>query len=175
MAQHGSEAEIASYNRLQSALAAADRHLTELELGQEIRLDGVLIEVLGICNPEITANAINNQSLILRVSDAARSILFTGDLGAEAGEKARTGPYAARLPSDYIQTAHHGPQGVNEAFYRHVNPSYCLWPTPKWLWDNDNGGGPGSGPWRTLEVRAWMDKLPIERHYLMFDGLQQID
>jgi len=38
-----------------------------------------------------------------------------------------------------------------------------------------NGGGKGSGHWKTLEVRAWMDKHPIKRHYVMADGLQQID
>ena len=175
MAEHGSEAEIATYDRLQSALASAGRSLTELALGQELRLDGVLIEVLGIRNPEITVNAVNNQSIILRVSDAEKSVLFTGDLGAEAGEKARTGPYADRLRASHVQMAHHGQNGADEAFYRHVSPSYCLWPTPEWLWDNDNGGGPGSGPWKTLEVRSWMDKLPIRRHYLTFRDPQQIE
>ncbi len=56
-----------------------------------------------------------------------------------------------------------------------VNPSYCLWPTPQWLWDNDKGQGKGSGTWKTLTVRGWMDKLDIKRHYVMFHGLQQID
>jgi hypothetical protein len=39
------------------------------------------------------------------------------------------------------------------------------------LWTNKNG----KGPWKTLEVRAWMDKLNIEKHYVTKDGLQRID
>ena len=111
----------------------------------------------------------------MRVSDAAKSVLFLADLGVEGGEQLLHGPLAKRLPSDYVQMAHHGQTGVNEAFYQHVNPSYCLWPTPKWLWDNDNGGGKNSGHWRTLEVRAWMDKLPIKAHYPMYEGVHRID
>ena len=70
--------------------------------------------------------------------------------------------------------AHHGQKGVSELFYRTVNPTYCIWPTPLWLWDNNNGGGKGSGPWKTLEVRAWMDKLNVQQHYCLFDGLIMI-
>jgi hypothetical protein len=109
------------------------------------------------------------------MSDDVKSVLFTGDLGAEGGEKLLKSKYADALPSDYVQMAHHGQAGVTEAFYRKVNPSYCLWPTPQWLWDNDKGQGKGSGHWKTLAVRAWMDKLNIKRHYVMFQGLQQID
>ena len=111
----------------------------------------------------------------MRVTDREKSVLFTGDLGVEGGEKLLKSPYADRLHADYVQMAHHGQNGVNEEFYRHVNAIYYLWPTPKWLWDNDNGGGKNSGPWDTLNVRAWMEKLPVKRHYLMFEGLCKIE
>ncbi len=140
-----------------------------------MEIDGVHLEVLGVKNLEITANPVNNSSLVLRVYDARKSVLFLGDLGVEGGAKLLNGPMAIRLHADYVQMAHHGQTGVNEAFYQRVNPTYCLWPTPKWLWDNDNGGGKNSGPWRTLEVRAWMDKLSIKTDYQMFDGLQEIN
>jgi beta-lactamase superfamily II metal-dependent hydrolase len=175
MAAYTTALEQADYAAFYVGLAAAGQQTTELELGQELLLDGVRVEVLGIWNPELTANPINNQSLILRVSDHAKSVLFTGDLGEEAGEKALAGPYADRLRADYVQMAHHGQNGVSQAFYRHVGATRCLWPTPDWLWENDSGGGRGSGPWQTLEVRDWMRKLPIERHYLGFEGLQRVD
>ncbi len=166
MQEHGSAAELAVYQRTCAVFAETGRALTELELGQEITIDGLLIEVLGIKNPEITANPVNNQSIILKLSGQGRTVLFTGDIGVEAGRKALAGPYADRLRADYVQMAHHGQNGADEAFYRHVGATQCLWPTPLWLWENDNGGGKGSGPWRTLEVRAWMDKLPVRRHYV---------
>ena len=166
----GSDGERESFRQFNRALAQAGRTVTDLALGQEMEIDGIHIEVLGVKNPEITGNPVNNSSLVLRISDAARSVLFLGDLGVEGGDKLLNSPMADRLKSDYVQMAHHGQNGVNQAFYQRVDPTYCLWPTPKWLWENDNGGGRDSGPWRTLEVRAWMDKLSIKAHYLMFQG-----
>jgi len=166
MAKHGSQGELASYDRA-CAVFEQSRHVpTELQLGQEFRIDGLLFEVLGIKNLEITANPINNQSIILKLTGADRSVLFPGDLGVQGGRKALAGPYADRLHADYVQMAHHGQNGVDEAFYQHVGATHCLWPTPQWLWDNDNGGGKGSGPWKTLAVREWMDKPPAKKHYV---------
>jgi beta-lactamase superfamily II metal-dependent hydrolase len=161
--------------RFSEAMATAGREVTELELGQELSFNGLHFEVLGIKNEEITVNAINNSSVVMRLRDETRSVLFAADLGAEAGRKFLAGPYANRLKSDYVQMAHHGQSGAERAFYEAVAARYCIWPTPLWLWDNDHGGGKGSGPWKTLEVRAWMEELRIERHYCLFDGLQEID
>jgi beta-lactamase superfamily II metal-dependent hydrolase len=163
---------VQAFNR---ALREAGRHVVELCLGQAIEIDGVRIEVLGVKNPEITSNALNNSSVVLRVSDEAKSVLFLGDLGVEGGEKLLRSPYRSRLHVDYVQMGHHGQAGVNEALYQVVRPTYCLWPTPRWLWDNDSGGGKGSGPWRTLEVRAWMKKLNVRRDCVSADGLCRID
>ena len=170
-----SDSEKASFDRYVEGLAKAERSPEDLLLGRKMEIDGIQIEVLGVKNPEITVNPINNSSVVLRVWDSTKSILFLADLGAEGGDKLLASPLADRIPCDYVQMAHHGQTGVNEAFYRKVGPTYCLWPTPLWLWNNDKGGGKGTGPWRTLEVRGWMDKLPIKAHYLMFEGLAKID
>lgn len=74
------------------------------------------------------------------------------------------------LDSDYVQMAHHGQNGVTYEFYQAVSPKYCLWPTPEWLWNNDNGGGYNSGPWKTLETREWIEKLDVEENYIAKDG-----
>ncbi|MCC6694292.1 MAG: MBL fold metallo-hydrolase [Candidatus Hydrogenedentes bacterium] len=173
--QWGNDGEKKSYGAFVQALNGAGRKVEELSLGQVLEIDGIQIEILGVKNPELTKNAINNSSIVVRIADVKKSILFLGDLGLEGGEKLLKGPYASRLPSDYVQMAHHGQNGVSEAVYQQIRPTYCLWPTPKWLWDNDNGGGPGSGPWRTLEVRAWMDKMAIKKHYVMFEGVHRIE
>lgn len=174
MAQWGDAGEKAGWAMFTQALAGAGRSVEELSLGQKLEVDGVRMEVLGVKNPEITKNPVNNSSLVLRMSDAGKSVLFLGDLGLEGGEKLLKGPHADRLPCDYVQMAHHGQNGVGEAVYQRARPSYCLWPTPLWLWDNNKGGGVGSGSWKTLEVRAWMDKMPVKRHYVMFEGIQEI-
>lgn len=168
-------ADTKSYEQFLAALRKANKTILDLALGQEMVIDGVRFEVLGVHNPEITVNAINNSSLVLRVSDPVKSMLFTADLGVEGGRKLLNSPLAARLPSDYLQMAHHGQDGVEEAFYQAVKPTWCLWPTPLWLWDNDSGKGKGSGPWKTLAVRAWMEKMNIREHYVMARGLFRIE
>ncbi len=174
MDQWSNDSDRESYKLFVQALDGAGRKVEDLSPGQRIEIDGVHIDVLGVKNPEITKNAVNNSSAVLRVADATKSVLFPGDLGVEGGEKLLQSPYADRLPSDYVQMAHHGQRGVGESFYQRVHPTYCLWPTPKWLWDNDSGGGVGSGHWQTPEVRAWMDKMPIKKHYIMWEGIQKI-
>lgn len=157
------------------ALDKAGKQVTELALGQILEIDGITIRILGIKNPEITSNFINNSSVAMRVWDNHKSILFTGDLGVQGGRKLVASDYAKYLESDYVEMSHHGQAGVTKDFYEEVNAKYAIWPTPLWLWDNDNGGGKDSGPWGTLEVRQWMEELGIQKHYRLFDGLNRIE
>jgi beta-lactamase superfamily II metal-dependent hydrolase len=156
------------------ALKNSQKEVVELKIGEIIKIDGVSIEVLGIKNPEIFENPINNSSIVIRVWDAQKSILFPGDLGIEGGQKLLNSQYCNHLKSDYIQMAHHGQNGVDENFYKAVSPKYCIWPTPLWLWDNDSGQGKNSGSWKTPEVLSWMNKLNVQKHYRLFDGLVMI-
>jgi hypothetical protein len=168
------EKEPQTLANFKKAAQAAHKEITELELGQVLKIDGITIEILGIKNPEIVENGVNNSSVVMRVWDHYKSVLFPGDLGVEGGEKLLHSKYKDRLKSDYVQMAHHGQNGVDKAFYQVVAPKYCLWPTPKWLWDNDMGGGKGTGPWVTQEVKSWMDELGVKKNYFQFDGLQTI-
>jgi beta-lactamase superfamily II metal-dependent hydrolase len=151
--------------KLNETLVAAKKQVIELAAGQMLEIDGVKIEILCVKNPEIINNGINNSSVVMRVWDAQKSVLFTGDLGVEGGQKLLKGPYRQRLKADYVQMAHHGQDGVDEDFYTAVGAKYCIWPTPIWLWHID----------KTLEVRAWMDKLNVQKHYLQFEGLQKVN
>ena len=164
-----------SVQKFNEAMHRTNRQIVELKLGEVIEINGVRFEILGIKNPEITSNLLNNSSVVMHVTDASKSVLFTGDLGVAGGEKLLNSRYRGLLRADYVQMAHHGQHGVNEAFYQAVRPKYCLWPTPRWLWDNDKGEGKGSGDWDTLRVRAWMHKLNVRKHYVSADGLLRID
>lgn len=175
MREHDDGGALQTMLSLNAALAASGHTVLELRPGQKIGFDGATFEILGVRNPELTVNAINNQSAVWRVDGGSTSILFLGDLGIEGGEKLLAGPYRSRVPADCVQMAHHGQSGVNESFYQAVGPKYLLWPTPDWLWENDSGGGRNSGPWETLTVRAWMDKLNIEKHFVSKDGLYRGD
>ena len=57
------------YEQLLEALRKAHQTVAELALGQEMAIDSLRLEVLGVRNLEIHTDAINNSSLVLRVSD----------------------------------------------------------------------------------------------------------
>ena len=59
--------------------------------------------------------------------------------------------------------------GVRE-FYEFIRPERCLWATPDWLWDNDDGGGFNTGPYETVITRSWMEELGVKEHLITKDG-----
>lgn len=132
------------------------------------------IKCLNDFDENLTMNSINNSSICFRLDVAGKSILILGDLGREGGDRLVEMQGAEVLNCDFCQMAHHGQSGVKREFYEIVKPTVCLWPTPKWLWHVDSGKGYGSGPWKTLETREWMDHLLAEKHFVMKDGLIKI-
>ena len=114
--------------------------------------------VLPLSDGSPVGETLNPSSVVYRVDTRGESVLFLGDMDWRAeGKILERFPQEIRCP--VVQMAHHGQQGVTEEFYRAVSPKVCLWPTPEWLWNNDIGGGYGTGPFKTLETRAWMEKL----------------
>lgn len=137
--------------------------------GTEINIDDVNIRVLN--NRGVyTYNGVNNSSLVYKIRVSGQSILILGDLAYDGGKNLIKTCTAAELKSDIVQMAHHGQQGVDQGAYALIAPTTCLWPSPAWLWDNDNGGGVGSGPWGTLTTRAWMDALGVKDNRSLKDG-----
>lgn len=139
------------------------------QIGDTIKIDNVKIEILGVNNPEITTNPINNSSMVFKLKVNNKSILFLGDTGEESSNKL-VKEYGKKLKSDIVQVAHHGQQGAIEELYKLVKPEICLWPTEEWLWNNDWGEGYNTGPFKTLETREWMEKLNIKKNYIAKDG-----
>lgn len=133
--------------------------VTELSLGDHFEWDEVQCDILGVANLDITVNAVNNSSCVLRIADPKFSMIFLGDLGVEGGRRLLA-QYGDLLTSDAVQMAHHGQNGVSREVYERIAPRYAFWPTPNWLWTNTpTGQAAGSGPWKTLEVRNWMKEL----------------
>lgn len=155
------------YNALQNE--RIKDNIEEVKLNQIINIDFIKCEILGVKNPEIANNAFNNSSMVIKMNLEKSSILFLGDTGEESGDKLLN-TQKDKLKSDIVQVAHHGQRGTKESLYQEIKPTICLWPTPKWLWDNDNGGGKDSGQWKTLETRAWMEKLGVKKNIVEKDG-----
>lgn len=141
----------------------------EVSLNQDINIDDVKIEILGIKNPEITENAGNEQSMVVKFDTGKTTFLVLGDTGIKSSEKLLK-TQKEKLKSDIVQMAHHGQNGATKELYEQINPTICMWPTPEWLWNNDSGEGKGSGPWKTLETRQWMEELKVKKNYVEKDG-----
>lgn len=152
--------------------ATLDDRLFEVQVGQSFRLGSMLVEILAVSNPELHTH-LNDQSVVIRVTEDDFVLLFLGDLG-EAGGRLLLST-GCDLRADAVQMAHHGQNGVDEAFYQAVAPRYAFWATPLWLWTNTfPGQAPNSGPFRTLEVREWMERLNVKNivdfeHTVCFD------
>ena len=135
----------------------------------------IRVPILRTPDESITFNHINNSSIVFRFEADGKSILFLGDLGVEGGNQLME-MYPDGLHADLLQMAHHGQGCVTKECYAAIMPTYCLWPTPSWLWDNMGPGGYDTGIFGTVITRGWMSALRcVKRHYLMIHGTQVID
>jgi hypothetical protein len=137
-------------------------------VGQTFDLgEGLAFECLNDYDLSMRNNSINNSSICYRVTNGGKSILVTGDIGVEMGDKLLKIQPPEKIKSDVVFLSHHGQCGANKNFYAAVKPEICVWPTPQWLWDNNIGGGVGSGPWRTNFTKCWMQELGVKRQILL--------
>ena len=161
--------ETAEATRIINELPTIPARHTIIKKYDHFEIDGVAIDVMNNYNLEVRHNSVNNASIAVKVHVGGKTILFTGDLGVEMGN-VLVKELGDTLKADIVVMAHHGQNGVGKNFYERVKPSICVWPTPEWLWENNNGGGPGSGSWRTNYVKCWMQDLGVKRHYPTFKG-----
>lgn len=155
-----------------STLPAASLHT--VKKGDEIQVGSIKAKVLN--NPYLLdVTSVNNSSVAYKFFLNNVSILVLGDMGPEAGKLLLEETSAADLKSDIVQMSHHGQYGVSREVYAAIKPQIALWPCPLWLWNNDNGSGIGSGDWKTLETRKWMEELGVKVNYCIKDGDQTIN
>lgn len=128
-------------------------------------IDNLDCKILRIANPEIIDSKYvgNEASMVLkflmklkkdRYSD--KSMLFLGDSYLQTSEELLQNNYND-LKSYAVQMAHHGQDGVSKQVYDAIDPTICFYSCPRWLYDNDNGGGYNSGSWKSIEVREWIE------------------
>lgn len=145
-----------------------------VEVGDEIQVDNVTFKIIYFAGNDVTCNQPNNGSVLIRMEAFGQSVLFTGDIGEEACEDILRKVDSELIQNDIVQMSHHGQCGASQAFYQAVNPKACLWPTPRWLWDNDFGEGFNTHTFKTLETRRWMKELGVKHHVVSKDGTQVI-
>lgn len=157
-------------DRLKEELSSLPEGIVHDQIGKDFETDVDNLHITVLNNRyQLSSDPINNSSMVYMVDTGEKKILFLGDMG-DMGGRYLLKMAGDRLKADIVQMAHHGQNGVDKEVYKAVAPGLCLWPTPQWLWDNDNGGGYDSGPWRTLETRKWIEDLKIEQNYVLKDG-----
>lgn len=145
-------------------------NVQEVSLHQNIQIDNINCEILGIKNPEIDNKPVNNSSMVIKMQINNKKILFLGDTAEESQKKLIENNSKEKLKADIVQMAHHGQNGVNEEFYKIVEPKICMWPTPDWLWTNNAGQGEDTGPWLTKTTRKWIENLGVKQNIIEKDG-----
>lgn len=147
-----------------------ENRIIEPKINQTIKIDKKInAEILKTRNPEITQNAGNEQSMVIKFNIGNTSFLVLGDLGKN-GSRILLNTQREKLKSDIVQMSHHGQAGATRELYEEVRPKICLWPTPEWLWNNNAGEGFNTGPWKTLETRDWIKNLKVEQNFIAKDG-----
>ena len=163
--------------RVHAALTKYDQKTIHVvKKGDVIQIDDIKVEILRDGSTRYTNNVINNSSIVFKMTmgKSGQTVLFTGDLGDAASEETLRACPGGELKADFVQMAHHGQSGATENFYKAVQPKACLWSTPKWLWDNDQGAGYNTGPWQTIIVRGWMEKLGVKHHFVSYEQMNTI-
>lgn len=140
-----------------------------VENREETIVDNLFIKILKTTSPDILENSGNNQSLVIKVSNMYKTMLFLGDLGSEA-ESEFLNNNIDEIKCDAVQMAHHGQKGVSFETYKAINPKICFWPTTEWLWNNDIGEGYNTSIYKTIETRKWMESLNVKQNYIAKDG-----
>ncbi|MBR5704178.1 MAG: hypothetical protein IKX45_08015 [Bacteroidales bacterium] len=127
--------------------------------GGRYDVDGVGIKVLSVCDEGLSTD-LNNSSMVLRIWDDIKSAVFLGDAGVLEGRKLlATCP--EDLNCDFLQIAHHGNKGCEEAFYNTVSFNYALVPTAEWIWRADLYYSPMPENLDGGLTRSWIEgKLP---------------
>lgn len=100
----------------------------ELNFRDEINIDNLFFKVLKVKHPEYTENAGNNQSLVLKVSNNFKSMIFLSNLGEEY-QDAFINDNQDEIKADAVQVSYHGENTLNEKIYEFINAKKYFWNT----------------------------------------------
>lgn len=134
--------------------------------GDRYEMNDVFVTVLNNAAFDVLHDFSNNSSIVYKLDTGKTKVLFTGDLERKGYEYLED-PWFVEQLSDctVVQMSHHGQKGVSKGFYDATAVQVCLYPTPLWLWDNNNGGGKNSSTWTILQTREWMRERNVKKNY----------
>jgi hypothetical protein len=143
--------------------------------GDIINIDELSIEILYHYDAKynFVKPTINDTSIAFKVTTPRSSVMFLGDLGAEAGE-VLVEQGEEKLKAEYCQMAHHGHGCVGPDVYMHISPRVCIWNAPSWLYE-EAGRLQDYRCYGTKRTRWWMEKIGVKEHIVTKDGTAEIE
>ena len=160
--------EDARYNqRFREELERHELNVIRTHAGDQITIGGITVEVLNDAIVREDLNDLNQTGIVLLVHFPKQDVLFLGDYHEYVEQELLAQCGVDKLRKDIVQMAHHGQNGVSQEFYRMIRPKICLFDAPLWLWENylpEAEPVKGSGPFKTLLTRAWMEELGVETY-----------
>ena len=161
--------------RLREQFATHNIKPHTVHVGDAYNFGEMTIKVLREPDESITTgDPYNNASVVYRLEADGKSMIFLGDLGVDGGKQLLEQVPRHLIKADYVQMAHHGQNGVDKPVYEAIDPDYCFWCTPDWLWDNDAGRGYDTHSWKTIVTRGWMSEIGVKWHYISKDGTHEV-
>lgn len=130
---------------------------TALHRGDVLQCGGLTIDVLHDAENYANYQGVNDTGAVLRVHYPNRDVLFLADIEPLAAKELMDLYPPEQLQCDIVQLAHHGQGGPHRDFYEIVRPKIAMYTAPDWLWTNNDG----TGPFKTLETRQWMQELGV--------------
>ena len=118
--------------------------VTKLKTGDDLRFGELEMEVLYTADDILPLEtSFNDYSCVTKFTVCGQSVLFLGDVQTE-GSAWLLAHKKEKLPSDFVQAAHHGFNGATQDLYRAVRAEVALFPCPDFEFEKNKTGGVNS-------------------------------
>ena len=94
----------------------------------EIKIDNLYLTALNVKNPDLNGDYAGfNQSMVIKVNNTYKSIIFMGNIANQAAQKFKDNNLD-EIDCDAVQISNNGAQHVNNEIYKKMTPEYLFMP-----------------------------------------------
>ena len=104
-------------------------------------------------------HAVNSSGLMYDITVDGKHLVILGDMGEQVGNEHYADGAIENISCDWLQTAHHGQDGVGEVFYQMCHPKNIIWNTTEKIYLNKEH------KYKTDMTKKWFSRMNIENHY----------
>ena len=113
-----------------SVMDGKNQRYAEIPANYEIQFDDWYISILNWKNPDFNGDYAGfNQSMILKVNNMYKSVIFMGDSANQAGNFFKDN-HLDEIVCDAVQVSNNGEQFIDNEVYQQMRPKYLLMSVP---------------------------------------------